>query len=98
MNCLEKETGPMIPVGNWSTCDVCGAMTKDGASVVSLMTRPGHVVTICRNGHFEGEGCDCLTGLPTCLTGSFHLNSLLWFPERFIPRLEKELSIKESIR
>jgi hypothetical protein len=67
-------------------CWICGSTRWQ--ELTAVLTRPGDVVYVCRHGHFQGEQLHPFTGISEHLTGPKMLDSLVWAPELFVPRLK----------
>ena len=78
------------PPDYWPACDICGKRRDDLAAVATVVN-PAHILRVCRHGHFQGETVDPHTGLPTNLTGPKMLDSLIYFPEGFVPWMKRDL-------
>jgi len=70
------------------TCSICGLKTAD---VVTVMAVTGDILRVCRHGHFQGQAIHPFAGIRTTMTGPKLLDSLLYFPEGFVPEMKQNL-------
>ena len=67
-------------------CAICGKEAEFDQAWV--LTRPGDLLSVCRHGHFSGEHIDDMTSMVWNMTGPIPLDSLIWAPELFVPKLK----------
>ena len=75
------------PMG-YVTCSICGRRADD---LVQVMTVTGDLLRVCRHGHFQGVNIHPFAGIRIHMTGPKMLDSLLYFPEGFVPSMKRDL-------